>query len=57
MSTESTRNDYLTALSRREVTLPATLQELIRNTLAEMNATGEQKKKTDEFSPFNTVNS
>jgi hypothetical protein len=57
MSTESTRSEYLTALSRREVPLPATLQELIRNTLVEMNTTGEQKKKTDEFSPFNTVNS
>ncbi len=57
MSTENTRNDYLTALSRREVPLPATLHELIRNTRLGMNATGEQKKKTDEFSPFNTVNS
>jgi hypothetical protein len=57
MSTESTRSEYLTALSGREVTLPATLHELIRNTLVEMNTTGEQKKKTDEFSPFNTVNS
>jgi hypothetical protein len=57
MSKENTQSDYLTALSRREVPLPATLQELIRSTLVEMNATGEQKKKTDEFSPFNTVNS
>jgi len=57
MSTENTRSDYLTALSRREVPLPATLHELIRNTLVEMNATREQKKKTDEFSPYNTVNS
>jgi hypothetical protein len=57
MSTENTRNDYLTALSRREIPLPATLHELIRNTRLEMNASSEQKKKTDEFSPFNTVNS
>jgi hypothetical protein len=57
MSKENTQSDYLTALSRREVPLPATLQELIRNTRLGMNASSEQKKKTDEFSPFNTVNS